>query len=157
MIAESISIEISFEKYWEEVYKAVSYGGFDSMAHIDFPKRYYKKCIWTKMQIRDILSAMVKNYIALEINTSSLRKGLAEPMPGKEFLEIYRDVGGINITIGTDAHSPEELASGYECARSLVYRYVKECFIYKQKSNIIKSTGSCGYTGYRWDRNEPFN
>jgi histidinol-phosphatase (PHP family) len=41
-----ISLKEAFEKYWIEVYKTVSFGGFDSLAHIDFPKRYYKDSLW---------------------------------------------------------------------------------------------------------------
>lgn len=36
LVKADIPVEIIFDKYWEEVCKAVSYGGFDSTAHIDF-------------------------------------------------------------------------------------------------------------------------
>ena len=120
MIKNNIPVETAFEKYWEEVYKAVTYGGFDSIAHIDFPKRYYKKRIWERDQIYDIFKEMVKNDIALEINTSSLRSGLSETMPDKEFLKIYEDAGGIKITIGADTHLIEDLSAGYDYASSLI-------------------------------------
>ncbi len=133
MLKRNLHISIVSEKYWEEVYKAVSYGGFDSMAHIDFPKRYYKKCTWSEAQMKDIFSMMVKNNIALEINTSSLRKGLTECMPDKELLEIYKDAGGVMITQGADTHSAEELAAGYKDARSLISGKLKSTiFIERQ-------------------------
>jgi len=137
MIKKNYPVDVAFERYWEEVYKAVSYGGFDSMAHIDFPKRYYKSCIWSKPQIHDILSAMVKNDIALEINTSSLRKGLDETMPGKEFLEIYKEVGGVKVTLGADTHCTEELASGYEYANSLILQGLKSTIYINRESKFL--------------------
>jgi len=113
MEAKGINLEEAFEKYWEEVYKAVSLGGFDSLAHMDFPKRYYKNSLWDENKINDIFKVMVKNNISLEINTSSLRKGLSETMPSKELLYIYEKAGGKNVTIGSDSHSTNELAKGY--------------------------------------------
>lgn len=132
MIKNNFPIDVAFDRYWEEVYKIVEYGGFDSFAHIDFPKRYYKECIWSKLQIRNIFKVMVKNNIALEINTSSLRKGLTESMPDKEFLEIYEDVGGVTITIGADTHTVEELAADYEYAKSIITPKLKSVIFIKR-------------------------
>lgn len=116
MEKNGITLENAFEVYWQEIYKAVSFGEFDSLAHMDFPKRYYKNSVWNENQVSDIFKMMVKNNISLEINTSSLRKGLSETMPCGELLKVYEKVGGRNITIGSDAHSAEELGKGYEHA-----------------------------------------
>lgn len=138
LVKNNIPADIVFEKYWEEVYKAVSYGGFDTLAHMDFPKRYYKKCIWNRAQISDIFKEMIKKDIALEINTSSLRKGLTESMPSKEFLNIYEGMGGEKVTIGADTHSPEELASGYEYADSLISGKLRNTVYINRKPVYIK-------------------
>jgi len=63
---------------------------------------------------------MVKNDIALEINTSTLRKGFSETMPGKEFLNIYEDAGGIKVTVGADTHLADDLSAGCDYAGSLI-------------------------------------
>lgn len=130
LVIKGITLDEAFDKYWSEVNKAVSYGGFDSLAHIDFPKRYYKNITWNGDIIYDIFKIMVNNNISLEINTSSLRKGLSETMPNKEFINIYEKSGGVNITIGSDAHKTDELAKGYNeaidlLAPSLVNGYYK--------------------------------
>ncbi len=113
------SLEILYEKYWEEVYKAVTYGGFDSLAHIDYPKRYLQESIWSADQMNDIFKNMLKNDIALEINTSSLRRGLTDTMPGRKLLSLYRKAGGLKITIGADTHKVEDLAADYGFAEKL--------------------------------------
>lgn len=117
---KGITLEDAFERYWKEVYKAVSFGGFDSLAHIDFPKRYYKDCISDEDTMYDIFKMMVKNNISLEINTSSLRKGLNEAMPGRDLLELYEKAGGGKVTIGSDAHKIDELAKGYNEAIAMI-------------------------------------
>ncbi len=120
LLVKGVPLEEAFEKYWIEVLKAVSYGGFDSLAHIDFPKRIYKDSCWDENMISDIFKAMIKNNISLEINTSSLRKELTETMPGKALLALYKQAGGVNVTIGSDAHSSTVLAKGYEEAINML-------------------------------------
>ncbi len=120
LLAKGIPLKEAFEKYWIEVLKAVSCGGFDSLAHIDFPKRYYKDSYWDESMVSDIFKAMIKNNISLEINTSSLRKGLSETLPGKALLDLYIKSGGINVTIGSDAHSATVLAKDYDAAINML-------------------------------------
>lgn len=47
--------------------------------------------------------------MVIEINTSSLRKGHEQTMPGRELLEIYKSSGGKYATIGSDAHAAEDV------------------------------------------------
>ena len=109
-----IPLEESYDVYWDEVYKTVTYGGFDSLAHIDFPKRYYGSVIYDWDKLAQIFEVMTKNDIALEINTSSLRKGRAnEAMPGKELLTFYKKCGGRMLTVGSDAHVSSDIGAGF--------------------------------------------
>lgn len=137
MIKHNIPIETAFEKYWEEIYKCVKYGGFDSLAHIDFPKRYYKNCLWDASQITAIFNEMIKNNIALEINTSSLRKGLDEAMPGSEMLDIYEKAGGKKITFGADTHSIHDLAFGYDLFEAMIAKRFDNIVYINRKANKL--------------------
>ena len=47
---------------------------------------------------------LLEKDMVIEINTSSLRKGHSETMPGKELVEIYKECGGMYVTVGPDAH-----------------------------------------------------
>lgn len=73
--------------------------------------------------IDPILFELILRGKALEVNTSSLRKGFPEPNPGKAILKKYHDFGGRLITIGADAHEPEGVAFGFARAEALL----KEC------------------------------
>jgi len=114
MAVHPLPIEESFGYYWDEVYKTVCFGGFDVLAHIDFPKRYYMQAVYDWDKISVILDTMIEKGIALEINTSSIRKGMDEPMPGKELLEFYKERGGQYITFGSDAHLAEDIAADFD-------------------------------------------
>lgn len=113
LIENGISKEICFDYYYKETLKSVNAGGYDSLAHFGFPIRYYKEAIYPTEIITEVLSVLIKEDIALEINTSSLRKELSEPMPCSDILKLYRDLGGKYITFGADSHSPNELASDF--------------------------------------------
>ena len=47
--------------------------------------------------------------VAMEINVSTLWKGLGISMPTMELLKLYKDCGGKLGTIRSDAHAPENL------------------------------------------------
>lgn len=111
---ESYSVEDYFKWYWEDVLAAVTFGEFDSLGHIDFPKRYFKHLVFDQKKIEEIFRIMVKKSMPLEINTSSLRKGLDETMPNEQWLKLYKNCGGQLITIGSDSHVVEDLSADYD-------------------------------------------
>ena len=109
-----------FRKYYEQLLDLVRFGRFDVLAHFDFPKRYYLRNILSESLAEEILKTMIKNEIALEINTSPLRKGYHESSPGHEILAKYAAHGGERITIGSDAHIPEDICADFDYASNLV-------------------------------------
>ena len=101
-------------------------GGFDVLGHLDIVKRYgfdkYGRIDLAQYQdaIRPILAALIRNGIALEINTSTIRRPVKQTSPGAMVLDWYREMGGELLTIGSDAHSPVDLATGWETAVEMV-------------------------------------
>ena len=63
--------------------------------------------------MEEILSILIKNGKSLEINTGSFRKGLSEPNPSYDIIKLYYEMGGRQITVGSDAHEPKYLADGF--------------------------------------------
>ena len=47
-VREQYSAKEFYTLYWQEVLKTVQTGGFDSLGHIDFPKRYYGEIYYEK-------------------------------------------------------------------------------------------------------------
>ena len=136
-VREQYTAKEFYELYWKEVYKCVLFGGFDCLGHIDFPKRYYGELYYQEELIREIFQIMLQKNIILEINTSSLRKGLTTTMPSDELLEIYKHCGGNYITIGSDAHVAEDLAANNAEAQKLADQYELKNVIFK-KHKMIK-------------------
>jgi histidinol-phosphatase (PHP family) len=133
MVRAGIPVAVCYEHYWDEILKAVNEGGFDSLAHIDFPKRYYKRLMIDRDKLHEICRAMIKNNICMELNTSSLRRGMDEPMPGRDILSIYKSCGGRYVTVGSDAHRPDDLAAGNAQAGELIDYFGFEKVIFIQR------------------------
>lgn len=119
--------EAVLRQYFEETYQNIrALGNFDSLAHLDYMIRYTKtldkKYEYAKYQ--DILDKILNHLIdrdkALELNTGSLRKGMDECNPCKDVIKRYKELGGEMITVGSDAHRPEEVASGFDKASQLL-------------------------------------
>ncbi len=91
--------------------------------------------IYSYKKYADLLDELLKTLLSLgkgiEVNSSGLRYGLRYPHPRIEVLKRYRELGGDLITIGSDAHNPDQLAYDFpivaELLRSLGYRYYA-CF-----------------------------
>lgn len=136
-VREQYSAKKFYTLYWKEVLKTVQTGGFDALGHIDFPKRYYGEIYYEEAVINEIFRNLLDKNLVIEINTSSLRKGHAQTMPGKELLEIYKANGGKYVTIGSDAHVVEDIGANYENAKSMLEEVGLQEVIYRQRKRQI--------------------
>jgi len=112
------SMEDAYGLYLEEVRRTAETGECDILAHLDLVKRkgtrHYGPFPFERFrdQIATILEAIIRRGIALEVNTSGLRQASRDTLPGMETIALYREMGGERITVGSDAHTPEDLAAG---------------------------------------------
>lgn len=136
-VREQYSAKEFYTLYWEEVLNTVKQGGFDSLGHIDFPKRYYGEIYYSEAKMKDIFKRLLDKNMVIEINTSSLRKRYSETMPGKELLEIYKDCGGAYITVGSDAHEIKDIGADHEIAKELIKDFAFQEVIYEQRNRIV--------------------
>ena len=136
-VREQYSAKEFYTLYWEEVLKTVKQGGFDALGHIDFPKRYYGEIYYQEAKLREIFKYLLDKEMVIEINTSSLRKGHSETMPGDELLALYKDCGGRYVTIGSDAHEVQDVGGDGETARELMQKYGLREIMYEQRRLFI--------------------
>mgnify|MGYP001224242606 CR=1 FL=1 len=121
------------DRYFATMEKAVQSGLFDAVAHIDVYKKYglqfYGDAILHIHQgrIEPVFEAMVENDVGIEINTSALRKGHAEYYPSMEIINLARKIGVRIAAIGSDAHSPEDVAFDFENAAAIAYELFPYC------------------------------
>ncbi|SMD13736.1 histidinol-phosphatase HisJ family protein [Sporomusa malonica] len=125
-----------FHEYYEELLQVVKLGGFDVLAHLDNPKRYLKESGHEEEIIGEIVHELVNAGIAIEINTSPLRRGYHECTPDFEILKQYLDFGGTRVSIGSDAHCCREVAMNFDYAVNLVREHKATLGIFKNRCFI---------------------
>jgi len=123
-----------FEKYNDELCELANWGEYHALAHITYPVRYFSiNNIHISVKkyydiYKKLFSILIHRGIALEVNTSGLRKRLNSTSPSFDLLEMYKSLGGELITVGSDAHNLSDIFSGitytYECLLKLGFKYV---------------------------------
>lgn len=144
---EGRSQKEAYLEYFESIYENIRHFlDFDVYGHLDYVVRYGpdKSMKWNFSDYSDIFEAILKELIqhgkGIEINTAGLYKGLGYPHPHKDILNMYREMGGEIITIGSDAHSPEYLAYGFNQAEKLLLECGFEyyCLFKNRKPDFYK-------------------
>ena len=115
--------------YFDEMLLLAQWGKFDVLAHLTYPLRYIEGKHGIPMgredyaeQVDAILEAVVKNRLALEINTSGLRQQIKQTSPAEWIVRRFRALGGERITVGSDAHIAEDLGAGLEAGMETALR-----------------------------------
>lgn len=118
-----------YEEYFRVLYENLLQfdpSSFDTLGHMDYIVRYgpnrnrdyscasYADCIDL------ILRFLIDHGKCLEVNTGGYKYGLGEPNPCADVLRRYRELGGELITIGSDAHAPEDLCRDFDRAATLL-------------------------------------
>ncbi|HHV72567.1 MAG TPA: histidinol-phosphatase [Clostridia bacterium] len=126
--------------YFSILQEAVSTGFFDSIAHVDLYTRYgirhYGPEIFTihRSFVEPVFAEMAQRGMGLEINTSSRRRGLKEFHPAREMLDLAVKSGIKIFTVGSDAHTLDELGGCLDEALAILkdYKLCNYVFIRRQ-------------------------
>lgn len=113
--------------YFENIYANLQiHDNFDVYGHLDYAIRYSreKDKDYSYEKYKDILNQILLKIIkmgkGIEINTAGLRKGLKSTNPCFEIVKQYHKLGGSIITVGSDAHIPEDIGSDFNTAKELL-------------------------------------
>jgi histidinol-phosphatase (PHP family) len=111
------------EGYYETVAESAKAGLFDVISHCDIIKKFG---VFSSRRVDELIrEAMIqiKNAdLCIEVNTSGLRKPEKECYPGQKILDIARELH-VPLTVGSDAHKPEDVGRDIESALKLAQVY----------------------------------
>lgn len=108
-----------WELYIKEMLDTIAWGNFEVLTHITYPKRYYVRDGITdfpdiknkgREYFEPVLKAVIDKGLTLECNTSGLRQPIGECLPNEDLLRFYYELGGRDISIGSDAHRADHMA-----------------------------------------------
>ena len=113
--------------YYEELLGvAERFRDYTVLGHLDLIRRYDPFGDYPFENVRDVVAEILRRVIedgkGIEVNTSGIRYGLDDFQPSRQVLELYRDLGGTVVTVGSDSHRPEHLGSYLR----LAYRELEE-------------------------------
>jgi len=114
------NVDDVYQQYFTLVQAMASSGLFDIVGHLDLVKKFNFK---PRDDITDLLLETVevisKSKMCIEVNTGGLRKPCHEVYPSGKLLRMCFD-HGLPITLGSDAHSPEEVGANLDKAVDLL-------------------------------------
>ena len=129
-------------RYYEIILENIqSFTDFDALGHLDYAFRYApdnnlrNDTYEPYAEIIDaILEIIIRQDKALEVNTAGIRKGMLGPNPSPSIIKRYKQLGGKLITIGADAHLPEDVAADFDLLPSLLTDCgFNEFYVYKNR------------------------
>ena len=86
--------------------------------------------MWPEL-IEELLRTIIRRGIALELNTSGLRRKEKMTYPAMPVLRMYRELGGGTVTVGSDSHRDPHvfygLGEGYEMLRGAGFDSAYTC------------------------------
>ena len=106
-----------FTEYLENIKK---FHNFDVIGHLDYIVRYFPSGIreYDYAEYGDISDEifrfLIENEKGIELNTKAMSKGMKEFHPSMAALKRYRELGGEIITVGSDAHRPENIGDHFD-------------------------------------------
>ena len=112
--------------YYEQNLLLVETCDIDILAHLGVYKRYYKSLPDESQAlslIQKIFTTIIAKGIALEFNYSSFRKTYQSLLPEPAYLELYKAMGGVLVSIGSDSHRIEHFGDHLNLAQKAVDTY----------------------------------
>lgn len=115
--------EEAYREYFQsEIDNIAKFSEYDVYGHLDYVVRYgmNRDKEYSYEKYKDLLDKVLEGLLekgkGLEINTASIRKGLRDVHPYRDVLKRYKQLGGEIITIGSDAHKPEDVGADRKAA-----------------------------------------
>lgn len=129
-----------YERYFELFREAAREGGFDVMAHPDLVKKHG---LVNSMPLEEVYErtaqALSDADVAIELNTSGLRVRAAESYPHPSLLGACAR-HGVPVTLGSDAHGPEQVGADFDIAlRLLSGAGIREIATFERRSRTIRA------------------
>lgn len=103
-----------YEMYFNLVMEAARTGLFDVMTHLDVVKKYGHRPTKDMSPLYNrVAETLARSRVAIELNSSGLRKPVGEIYPSLEILTIMHD-HGVPITFGSDSHKPAQVGQDFD-------------------------------------------
>jgi histidinol-phosphatase (PHP family) len=109
-----------YRTYFKTLQDLAQSGLFDIVGHLDVIKKYafFPQQDWDDL-LRETCRVLAGSGICLELNTAGWRSPAKEAYPSEAFLRECLKLG-VPVTLGSDAHCPQDVGAGLSQAVSLL-------------------------------------
>ena len=121
-------------QYYSYLRRSAQSGLFDIMGHVDLVKKFgHRPSSPMTAEIAMTAEVFKATKVAVEINTSGLRKPVKEIYPSLDVLKVYARAG-IPLTFGSDSHEINHVGKDFDQARVLAQAAgYKEYVLFKNR------------------------
>lgn len=112
----------AYTDYFRAVKDSVESGFFHIIGHLEYANRRGIAAWGTyeaneyREELTAIFEAMIPRGVALEVNTAGLHQNIGLTYPTRDTVALYASVGGALLSVGSDAHHPDQLGYSYDTA-----------------------------------------
>lgn len=128
------------DRYFDSMESLAAMDCYDALAHVIYPLRYmngrdgcHVSLERYEPQLRRIFRTVIERGKGLELNTC--RGRTVEDW--RWTLALYKDCGGLIVTLGSDAHEPQHVGAGIEAGRELLRSLGFSVFATYENHNVI--------------------
>lgn len=131
-----------YRQYFHLVQEASLSGEFDILSHLDLIKKFnFHPTEDITNLLRETVATIRKADVCVEINTSGLRKPVGEIYPDRQLLALCYEYG-VPITLGSDAHQPEEVGKDFDQAVRLAQEVgYRELVVFTRRQKQVLPLG----------------
>ena len=105
-----------YRRYFDLVGEAAETGAFTLLGHIDLVKKFGHRPRRPLIEAaRTMVGRIADSGVAVEVNTAGLRTPVSEIYPDSALLSLLRN-GGVPVTFGSDAHTPDDVGRDFHQA-----------------------------------------
>lgn len=114
------NIQDLYRRYFHHVQQAAMTGLFDILSHPDLIKKFGFRPDGPITDLyRETVLVMKEHDVCADVNVAGWRYPCAELYPSPEFLKLCLE-HGVPVTLGSDAHKPEQVGEGLDRAAALL-------------------------------------
>ncbi len=127
-----------YRDYFDLLRQSAQTKFFNIMGHVDLVKKFgHRPTEDMTKEIKKTAEVFKKCGVAVEINTSGLRKPVKEMYPSLSYLKIYCQAG-VPLTFGSDAHDPKDVGKDFDKAVELAKEAGYKEYVIFEKRKIEK-------------------
>ncbi|MCR4336411.1 MAG: histidinol-phosphatase HisJ [Candidatus Omnitrophica bacterium] len=135
---DAANVNQVYRDYYALLRQSAQPGLFDIMGHVDLVKKFGARPTEDMSdEVRRTAQVFKDVGVAIEINTSGLRKPVGEIYPSLDALKIYQQAG-VPLTFGSDAHEPQHVGCDYDKALAWAKAADYSEYVIFEKRKIVR-------------------